>query len=679
MVAVEESFAPEPPAVSRASILLPILLLVIAAVCQTGLWGPFAWDDRKLVASDVIYAEDSTPFASFTAPFWQKSTGADESGYYRPIVQLSFAMDHWLWGAEPFGYHLTNLLLHLGCCALLFLVVRRAGASPLGAALAVLVFGLAPRLSENVFWVSGRTDLVAGLFVMLALLVYRSAAPAVVARISAGLLLLVGLLAKEVAVAGVVALTALELARVFAPGADRGPARRSPVEPRSLGGALRNLAPIWIALAVYLALRHAAIAGSVEALAQMGWLDRFLLSAESLGRYTAMLFDPLRPALRIGSVRAPRNLALVSVGLAAAVAALWLLRRTWFSSRAPARVASLALAFSSLGLVLHALPVRIDVVAADRFLYLPLLGLCWFLALVSAELRGRRARLLAAAASLLVISSAGSLVLRAEVWRDELTLWLSAKRTADAHDSVPNGWIALLLTERHHPGLAVLHLENALRIETGTPGVPPRRDETLGYLARISTALSDLGRYEDALHAISQVVANAPNDPAHRTTRALLLARLLRFDEAVAEAEIALALPGLPASDRARLGNIGTLRQAWERLPAPQAGEPTSLRIARARIFDQLGAIRRAEQIWHDVLSDPAVTEEQIYQAARFFCFRSRPERAEPVVDRLLALAGVHHEDARVLVDALDEARRAIAREPVPTHLIAEVRALAAL
>ena len=61
---------------------------------------------------------------------------------------LPWGLDDALWERAAAGFHLTNLLLHLGCCALVFALARRAGAGPVAAGLASLLFGTWPRSTE---------------------------------------------------------------------------------------------------------------------------------------------------------------------------------------------------------------------------------------------------------------------------------------------------------------------------------------------------------------------------------------------------------------------------------------------------------------------------------------------------------------------------------------------------
>jgi hypothetical protein len=88
-------------------------------------------------------------------------------GFYRPLVSVSFAADHAVWGLQPLGYGLTNLGLLLADGGLLFALARRlgltAGASLLAAAAFLLNFH---GVNMAVLWISGRTSLLALLFAL---------------------------------------------------------------------------------------------------------------------------------------------------------------------------------------------------------------------------------------------------------------------------------------------------------------------------------------------------------------------------------------------------------------------------------------------------------------------------------------------------------------------------------
>jgi len=106
----------------------------------------------------------------------------DHFGHYMPITWLSLGLDYVVWGMNPLGYHLTNLLLHsinaVLCYGLLNQLLRRCrpdenpGRRGWMALAGALFFSLHPLRVESVAWVTERRDLVSGLFFLLSLLAY---------------------------------------------------------------------------------------------------------------------------------------------------------------------------------------------------------------------------------------------------------------------------------------------------------------------------------------------------------------------------------------------------------------------------------------------------------------------------------------------------------------------------
>jgi len=83
------------------------------------------------------------------------------SGFYRPVVGITFAADYALFGVHPLGYGLTNVLFAGICAALLFLVARELSLPEPAAALAVALWLLNPHgINTAVLWMSGRTSLL---------------------------------------------------------------------------------------------------------------------------------------------------------------------------------------------------------------------------------------------------------------------------------------------------------------------------------------------------------------------------------------------------------------------------------------------------------------------------------------------------------------------------------------
>jgi hypothetical protein len=107
--------------------------------------------------------------------------------HYHPLTWLSYGLDYTLWGLDPFGYHLTNVLLHALLAGAVFLLGRRllqaarreSGLTiDLAAAVTAVAFALHPLRVEVVAWVTARRDVLSGLFFFATLLVYVRAVAA---------------------------------------------------------------------------------------------------------------------------------------------------------------------------------------------------------------------------------------------------------------------------------------------------------------------------------------------------------------------------------------------------------------------------------------------------------------------------------------------------------------------
>jgi protein O-mannosyl-transferase len=93
---------------------------------------------------------------------------------YVPLTYLSYALEYKFFADQPFIYHLDNLLLHLGVTALVFLLGRRWGLSLWAAAMGSLLFGIHPMHVESVAWITERKDVLYSLFYLLALYHYQN-------------------------------------------------------------------------------------------------------------------------------------------------------------------------------------------------------------------------------------------------------------------------------------------------------------------------------------------------------------------------------------------------------------------------------------------------------------------------------------------------------------------------
>src|SRR5256886_7729858 len=162
--------------------LVPVLIaLVTFAAFLPTLNNQFVdWDDQRNFLANPHYRG-----LAWTHLRWMWTTF--HMGHYIPLTWMTLGLDYVLWGMNPLGYHLTNLLLHAANAAVFFFVVRRIltlalpSPSERGHALAVsagfaaLVFAIHPLRVESVAWATERRDVLSGLFYLVTILVYLRA------------------------------------------------------------------------------------------------------------------------------------------------------------------------------------------------------------------------------------------------------------------------------------------------------------------------------------------------------------------------------------------------------------------------------------------------------------------------------------------------------------------------
>lgn len=125
------------------------------------------WDDTYFIGYSTEVAEKGGFRALASAEFKSDMTKESATGYYRPIILMSFWIDDMLGASSPFAFHMTNVLLHALCSVLVLVLLRMLLASDAGAIGGALLFALHPIHVESVAFVSGRSDLFAALFCLV--------------------------------------------------------------------------------------------------------------------------------------------------------------------------------------------------------------------------------------------------------------------------------------------------------------------------------------------------------------------------------------------------------------------------------------------------------------------------------------------------------------------------------
>jgi Flp pilus assembly protein TadD len=149
--------------------LLRVLLLIAAvfAVYWPSLQNDFVWDDTALVFRDPLIRSWRLIPECFRHYLFLDATG---SNFYRPLQRLTYTADYALYAFQPWGFHLTNILLHAGAVvALFFFLEQLIGNKTLAPFVVSLIWAIHPLHTSAVIYVSGRADLLAALCIFCAL------------------------------------------------------------------------------------------------------------------------------------------------------------------------------------------------------------------------------------------------------------------------------------------------------------------------------------------------------------------------------------------------------------------------------------------------------------------------------------------------------------------------------
>ncbi len=151
----------------RPAFAVVLCALVAAFVYLPTLRYQLVWDDQ-----DIIVQNQSSPFKAFAHSFWYGG-GAGVLGkdpYYRPLSNFSLGVDELIAGHRAWYFHLVNVLLHVAVVALVGVVVWQLFGSFWPVLVAGMVCAVHPFAADSVAYVSGRTDLLAGVGLLIALL-----------------------------------------------------------------------------------------------------------------------------------------------------------------------------------------------------------------------------------------------------------------------------------------------------------------------------------------------------------------------------------------------------------------------------------------------------------------------------------------------------------------------------
>ncbi|MFA5147297.1 MAG: tetratricopeptide repeat protein [Candidatus Omnitrophota bacterium] len=394
--------------------LLVVLVLTAAAFLPSLSNGFVDFDDPSYVINNTL-------IRSFSPANLDRIFRSAFVGCYCPLAVISYSAEYRLFGLNAFFYHLTNYLLHLSVTAAVFFFIYKLSASRRAAFIVSVLFGIHPMHVESVAWISERKDLLCALFYILALISYLRYLDIKRRRhyILSILYFVLALFSKPMAVTVPLVLILLD----HFCGRDLLSIR-----------SLLEKAPFFIASAVFTVINISfqSASGATGLVATPGVKIYFLLKA--IPFYLAKIFAPvnLSAMYLYHNINAAHS---AEVKYYLAVLALLLLAVIFFGRRSKEAI------FGTLFFLMTVLPVlKIvpagDCFAADRYMYIPSIGVFYLAAVFFGRLLESKFGIARWGAvfllSAVIIILASLTWQRCGVWKDTETLYMDVlKRYPD--------------------------------------------------------------------------------------------------------------------------------------------------------------------------------------------------------------------------------------------------------
>jgi tetratricopeptide (TPR) repeat protein len=558
---------------------LPAILLVLSfALYWPALPGQFVSDDVNAIVSNEHVRGPLDPAALFTRFSWWGAARGDAPGY-RPLVTLSFAINHAVGALDPRGYHAVNIALHALVSWLVFLLAARLGLETSAAIAAALLFCVLPIHTEPVAWVVGRAELMAAAAfagALLLLLAHRSSGAAAPLGLAA-VLLLTGLFSKENAIT----LLAMPLVMTLVLPRTRIHRRRD----------LRATAALVMTTVIYFAIRASAgpllnePAGDLldNPLTAVSPSARVAGALSVFGRYLALTVWPSPLSVdysfdALGIRPGFAGDAYTGLGL---LAALTLAAVAWRArSDRPAITFAILLTAATYSIVSNTV-LLIGTVMGERLFYLPSLGLCLLLA-ASLSSGGRVPPSFVRAGLAAIVAGYGIVTfMRVPDWRTPVTLFEAAAiaqprsarvymelgsayghegRVEDAIDSFRSALAIMPDYASAWYNLGNLYVHNG-RYEDAAAAYRDTIEHDSGFAqAWYNLGLTERirGRTQEAVAAFRQTARLVPHDPTAPASLGDTLLSAGRYAEAIEAYDDAVERE---INDPAVLINRGVARQ----------------------------------------------------------------------------------------------------------------------
>jgi Flp pilus assembly protein TadD len=497
-----------------------------------------------------------------------------EGANWFPLTWISHMADCWLFGVHAGPQHGTNIVLHATGTLLLFLLLKRMTDASGPSALVAFLFGLHPQHVESVAWISERKDVLSAVFWMLTLwsYAYYVSRPKPSAYLLTLLLYCLGFLAKPMVVTLPLVLVLL----------DFWPLRRYSLATAAPQGfraqwreMLREKLPFF-ALAMAMSMTTYMVqqrGGAVRSLVLVPLSTRVGNALIAAVMYIAKTLWPTSLAVYYPTPAELPAWQVIGAGLVLVSITALVMR---FLRTRP------YLAVGWFWYLITILPVigiiRVgDQARADRYTYIPMIGLSIMLAWSGADAwrQWRKARLAVGILTGVACAACVSVTwTQIAYWENSVTLFQHAIAVTVnndfAHDALGNAWRDQVLYDE-----AISEYRKALAIN-------PHYESAL---VNLGSLLGRVGRSREAIAPLTEAVRLQPNDALLRNALGLALAIEHRPDQALAQFQEAVRLkPGLADAHLglgSTLANLGRIDEAIDHFSEALRLKPASTEASR--------------------------------------------------------------------------------------------------
>ncbi len=487
---------------------IALLLVVVMLVYGNTLRNEFTQDDGLYVFNNPQVTHTSLRQLFEPNKF---------SNVFRPVTFATLAMNWKVNGAQPFAYHLVNILLHAGVTLLLyFLLLELLGSSPHAkswALVAACLFAVHPLHTEAVASIVGRSELLAAGFLIAAWILHLHDR-----EVPALLCFVLALLSKESA--------AVFLPLVLVGDYARGKWKPNPRYVRIAGITLLYVGLLWKIQGGRFGQAGLNVVDNPLVTVPTGW--RILNALRVAWKYVGLHFYPATLSSDYSFNQIPvysdwRHTLPAALAAAAVVGAwIWAIRK---------RESGLVLA-GGIYLIGFAVTANILIptgtIMAERLAYLPSAGFCLLVAMGWTWLKERQRMVALGLFAVVLAALAVRTVVRNADWKNDLSIYSAGVRAAPRSAKVHANLGTQYLTHGQLD-LARTELQTSLQISPDSPDT----------MASYSLLESKLGHYEEAGALMERAVRmSGRNDPNYDFMDVSLALLLLRTGHASDAMEI---------------------------------------------------------------------------------------------------------------------------------------------